>query len=211
MALPNPDWENTHYYCCTEIWMLSSLLLKEVWYLPSVWMFGVKHNDSGKHNTRKITNCKKNHTNLHGYFRLRYVLWLTTFICTVCVYIYIYFYKYVAFTFPGALLLIALYLSEEWQSAIGFLQPPRELLIGQPTFGTLDKQFPFPHTKKHHIYPFRTWSFTCLIPPLHSSSDHSYSHRDCEHMLSLKNPNKTSAFCFSICANTQPKYYQSKV
>lgn len=59
MALPNPDWENTHYYCCTEIWMLSSLLLKEVWYLPSIWMFGVKHNDSGKHNTRKITNCKK--------------------------------------------------------------------------------------------------------------------------------------------------------
>lgn len=213
MALPNPDWENTHYYCCTEIWMLSSLLLKEVWYLPSVWMFGVKHNDSGKHNTRKITNCKKKSHKSTWVFQTK-VRTMTDNIHlhSMRLYIYIYFYKYVAFTFPGALLLIALYLSVEWQSAIGFLQPPRELLIGQPTFGTLNKQFPFPHTKKTSISTHSGHDrLTCLIPPLHSSSDHSYSHRDCEHMLSLKNPNKTSAFCFSICANTQPKYYQSKV
>lgn len=63
---------------------------------------------------------------------------------------YIYFYKYVAFTFPGALFSTVLYLSVERQSTIGFLQPPREL-IGQPTFGTLDKQFPSPHKKTVHL------------------------------------------------------------
>lgn len=122
---------------------------------------------------------------------------------------YIYFYKYVAFTFPGALFSTVLYLSVERQSTIGFLQPPREL-IGQPIWH-IGQTIPFPTQKNSTSTHSGHDCLTCLTPLLHSSPDHSYSHRDCEHMLSPKNPNKTSAFCFSICANTQPKYYQSKV
>lgn len=78
-------------------------------------------------------------------------------------------------------------------------------------FWHIGQTIPFPTQKNSTSTHSGHDCLTCLTPLLHSSPDHSYSHRDCEHMLSPKNPNKTSAFCFSICANTQPKYYQSKV
>lgn len=92
---------------------------------------------------------------------------------------------YVALFFLGAWFLTVLCLSVECQGTIDFLQPPREL-SGQPTFGTLEKWFPFPNTKQQHVLPIQdmiTWFI--FIPLLHSSTDHNHSHWDSKHMLSL--------------------------
>lgn len=85
------------------------------------------------------------------------------------IYTHTLLHMYAALSFLGAWFLTVLCLSVECQGTIDFLQPPRELLSGQPTFGTLEKWFPFPNTKQQHVYLFRTWSldsflYHCYIP-----------------------------------------------